>query len=68
MFKIRGEMSYRIDIEEYEDKQNSSGFYLPPIPWKWTVYSKDKVVRFGYTHTEDAANKAANEVLSRLNK
>jgi hypothetical protein len=61
----------KIVIEEYKPPTKSSGkvvkndnkFFLPPIPWKWTLYDGFKVVGFGYVHTEDHANLMANEAL-----
>ena len=43
-------------------------FFLPVIPWKWTLYSGLKVVGFGYTHTEEDANKMANGALRDYNR
>jgi hypothetical protein len=40
-------------------------FYLPPIPWKWTLYDGSKVIRYGYTHNEDDANKMANQAINQ---
>jgi len=55
----------KITIEEYvaPDKARKKDFYLPPIPWKWTLTNKDKILSFGYCHTEDQANQAANMAL-----
>lgn len=67
---------YKVVIEKYKAPTKKSGkavknenkFFLPPIPWKWTVYDGFKVVRFGYTHTEDDANLSANAALKALNR
>lgn len=63
----------KISIEEYKHKprmykgkdMTKEMFFLPPIPWKWTLYNGSKVVGFGYTHTEDDANKAANKAINQ---
>lgn len=63
----------KIVIEEYKHKprmykgkdMTKDMFFFPPIPWKWTLYNGSKVVGFGYTHTEEDANKAANQAINR---
>jgi len=49
-------------IEEYTPKDRS-GFYMPVVPWKWTVYDGLNILGFGYTHTEEDAKKMANETM-----
>jgi hypothetical protein len=61
----------KIVIEEYKHKprmykgkdMTKDMFFFPAIPWKWTLYNGSKVVKFGYTHTEEDANRAANQAL-----
>lgn len=63
----------KIVIELYEHKprvykgkdMTKDMFFLPAIPWKWTIYNGLKVVTYGYCHTEDQANKAANGAIGR---
>ena len=43
-------------------------FFLPAIPWKWTLYNGLRVVGFGYTYTEEDANKSANGALRDYNQ
>jgi len=43
-------------------------FFLPVIPWKWTLYNGLRVVGFGYTHTEEDANRTANGALRDYNR
>jgi hypothetical protein len=50
-------------IEEYVEKKRA-GFYMPAIPWKWTVYQGSKIMTYGYTHTKKQAEEAANGALS----
>lgn len=67
MIKLFGKrivMNLRVVIEEFDDKVNRVGFFLDPIPWKWTAYRGNKMLGFGYTHTEESANVNANIVLS----
>lgn len=60
-------------IEEYTPPVKKSGklvknedkFFLPPIPWKWTVYSGFDVVTYGYTHTEEHAHKMADQAINQ---
>jgi hypothetical protein len=62
----------KIVVEKYKAPTKSSGkvvkndnkFYLPPIPWKWTLYNGSKVVGFGYTFNEEDANLMANKTLN----
>lgn len=63
----------KIVIEEYVHKprvykgkdMTKEMFFLPPIPWKWTLYNGAKIVRYGYAHTEDDANKMANQAINQ---
>jgi hypothetical protein len=52
----------KVVIEEYVEKKRV-GFYMPAIPWKWTLYDGSKVVRYGYCHTEEEAETAVNGAL-----
>ncbi len=52
----------KVVIEEYVEKKRV-GFYMPAIPWKWTLYDGSKVVRYGYCHTEEEAEAAVNGAL-----
>ena len=62
----------KIVIEEYKHKprmykgkdMTKDMFFLPPIPWKWTLYNGSMVVGFGYTFTEEDANLMANQTLN----
>lgn len=64
----------KIVIEEYQPqpkikkKFKDERFILPPIPWKWTLYSGTRILGFGYAHTEDDANKMANGALRNANR
>ncbi len=66
-------LTLKIVIEEYKPPVKSNGkpvknqdkFFLPPIPWKWTLYNGFKVITFGYTHTEEDAELAANKAINR---
>jgi len=40
-------------------------FYLPAIPWQWTLYDGLKIVSMGYAHTEDDANRLANQAINQ---
>lgn len=40
-------------------------FIFPAIPWKWTLYKGEKVLTYGYCHTEEQAEKAANGAINR---
>lgn len=53
----------RVIIEEFVEK-DSTGFYMPAIPWKWTIYDGEKIKSYGYTHTKEQAEKASNEALT----
>jgi len=69
-------MSLKIVIEKYTPPKKSNGrlvknekkFFLPPIPWHWSLYNGLKIVSFGYTHTEEDANKMANGALRDYNR
>lgn len=58
-------------IEEYTPPKKSNGklvknekeFFLPPIPWQWTLYDGFKIVSFGYCHTEEDAEVMANSAI-----
>jgi hypothetical protein len=66
----------KIVIEEYVHKQRmykgkdmtKEMFFLPVIPWKWTLYNGFKVISFGYAHTEEDANRTANGALRDYNR
>jgi len=68
-------MSLKIVIEEYTPPKKSNGklvknekkFFLPPIPWQWTLYNGSKVLSFGYCHTEEDAEIKANSALRDFN-
>jgi hypothetical protein len=67
----------KIVIEEYissykkgpnngrSPKKLETNFRLDPIPWKWTLFNSNDILTYGYTHTEEAANKAANQAINR---
>lgn len=63
----------KIVVEEYVHKprpykgkdMTKDMFFLPAIPWKWTLYNGAKIVRYGYAHTEDDANKMANQAINQ---
>jgi hypothetical protein len=63
----------KVIIEEYTPPKKPSGklvknekkFFLPPIPWQWTLYDGAKIVTYGYTHTEEDANKMANQAINQ---
>jgi hypothetical protein len=67
----------KIVIEEYvspfkkgknggrSPKRLKTNFRLDPIPWKWTLYDGFNIVSYGYTHTEDDANKMANRAINQ---
>ena len=62
-------MTFQIKIEEFDYSSiKRNAFYLPPIPWKWTLLRGSKVVRFGYCHTEEDANEMANQSLNYFKK
>lgn len=52
----------KVVIEEYVEKKRD-GFYMPAMPWKWTVYQGDKIMTYGYTHTQEQAEEASNRAL-----
>lgn len=62
-----------IAYEEYKEPVKSNGnpvknskkFYLPPMPWKWTIFKGFDVVTFGYAHTRQDAETAANHAISQ---
>ena len=61
----------KIVIEEYKHKprkykgkgMTKEMFFLPVIPWKWTLYDGLKVLTYGYCHTEEQAEITANGAL-----
>ena len=63
----------KIVIEEYVHKprvykgkdMTKEMFFLPAIPWQWTLYNGSKVVTYGYAHTEEDANKMANQAINQ---
>ena len=57
-------MSLRVVIEEFDSKVDRVGFFLDPIPWKWTVYRGNMMFGFGYTHTEEAAKVNSSTLLN----
>lgn len=62
-------MTFQIKIEEFDPSIiKKDAFYLPPIPWKWTLLKGSKVVGFGYCHTEEQANEMANQSLNYFKK
>ena len=52
----------KVVIEEYVE-QKRAGFYMPVIPWKWTVLQGNKIMTYGYTHTQEEAEEASNRAL-----
>ena len=68
-------MAIKVVVEKYKPPLKPSGkpvknnnkFYLPAIPWSWTLYSGSRVLRFGYCHTEEDANLMANRALKDFN-
>lgn len=60
-------------IEEYTPPTKSNGkpvkyekkFFLPPIPWKWTVYVGFDVVTYGYCYSQEDANMAADKAINQ---
>jgi hypothetical protein len=62
-------MSINVVIEKYEatNKIVDNKFYLPAIPWKWTIYDGSKVIRYGYAHTEEQAKEAIDGALKSFN-
>ena len=46
-------------------KKLESNFRLNPIPWKWTLFSGNDILTYGYTHTEEDANRMANQAINR---
>jgi len=62
-------MTFQIKIEEFDPsiiKKNA--FYLPPIPWQWTLFKDNNIITFGYCHTEEDANIMANQSLIYFKK
>lgn len=63
----------KVVIEEYVHKprvykgkdMTKEMFYLPAIPWKWTLYNGAKIVRYGYTHSEEEAERMANQAINQ---
>lgn len=63
----------KIVIEEYVHKprlykgkdMTKEMFFLPVIPWKWSLYSGLKVITYGYAHTEEDANLSANRAIKQ---
>lgn len=45
--------------------KNEDKFFLPAIPWKWTVYKGFDIVTYGYTHTQEDANKMADQAINQ---
>lgn len=64
LFGKRITMSLRVVIEEFDSKVDRVGFFLDPIPWKWTVYRGNNMLGFGYTYTEEEARINSNIVLN----
>lgn len=46
-------------------KRLQTNFRMDPIPWKWTLYDGLNIVSYGYTHTEEDANKMANQAINQ---
>ena len=46
-------------------KKLESNFRLDPIPWKWTLFNGHDILTYGYAHTEEDANRAANQAINR---
>jgi hypothetical protein len=62
-------MTFQIKIEEFDPSVlKKNAFYLPPIPWKWTLAHGNNIITFGYCHTEEDANKMANQSLIYFKK
>jgi hypothetical protein len=62
-------MTFQIKIEEFDYSSiKRNAFYLPPIPWKWTLTKSGKVIGFGYCHTEEDANRMASQSLNNFKK
>lgn len=46
-------MTFQIKIEEFDPSTiKKDAFYLPPIPWQWTLLKNNQIITFGYCHTE----------------
>lgn len=58
---MHGDMLIAI-IEEYIEKERS-GFYMPVLPWKWTIYDGKKIKTYGYTHTREQSEIASSMAL-----
>lgn len=58
---MHGDM-LKIVIEEYIEKKRG-GFYMPAMPWKWTIYDGPKIKSYGYAHTKEQAESIANKSL-----
>lgn len=62
-------MTFQIKIEEFDPSIiKKDAFYLPPIPWQWTLLRDDLIITFGYCHTEEQANEMANQSLNYFKK
>jgi len=73
-------MAIKIVIEKYVSKYKKgpnngrspkkleSNFMLEAIPWKWTLFSGNDILTYGYTHTEEDANRMANRALKDFNQ
>jgi len=65
MFKIVTE-KYVHKPKIYKGKDMTEEmFFLPVIPWKWTLYADSNIVSYGYTHTEEDANISANQAINQ---
>jgi hypothetical protein len=62
-------MTFQIKIEEFDPSSiKKNAFYLPPIPWQWTLLKDNQIITFGYCHTEEQANDMANKSLNYFKK
>ena len=62
-------MTFQIKIEEFDPSSiKKDAFYLPPIPWQWTLLKNNVIITFGYCHTEEQANEMANQSLNYFKK
>jgi len=63
-------MNIKVVIEKYEapEKISKDKFFLPAIPWKWTIYDGSTIIRYGYAHTEDQAKEAIDGALKSFSQ
>jgi len=63
----------KVVIEQYSHKprlykgkdMTKEMFFLPVIPWQWSLYNGLKVVTYGYAHSEEDANRLANQAINQ---